>query len=183
MKLGKKLLGLVVAATLVVGTSVTAFAATVNDVTTALTNAGVASTYVAQAQTYLNSKNFTAAQLDTVKADVAIVVAKNVKTVADYNALSAADKTAVANAVKDAATTVGLTVTASGTGFVAKDSTGTAIITLADAATSDTAATGKAANTTATNYGNILAVGAALAIAGAAGTVVAAKKREVVANN
>lgn len=188
MKLSKKLLSLLVTATLVVGTSITAFAATNSDVITALKNAGADSNTITAATNYLNSHSVDAA---TAVNDINNLSAKypSVKSAADYNNLSASDKQAFATDAKAVASDLGLTLTKNSDGsLTVKDSTGAVVETIGTTGTvtagpNYSGQTGTAGNTTATNYGTILAVGAALAFAGAAGTAVVAKKKDVAANN
>lgn len=182
MKLSKKLLGLLVTATLVVGTSVTAFGATNSDVITALTNAGVDSSIISQAKSYLSTHTIDSAKLADAVTEIGIVKDAGVKNLSDYNALVKSNPTLaakVAAAAKAAAADAGVTVTKSSDGTLTiKDGSGNVLAT-------DSANNVFSGNlpATATNYGNILVLGAILAAAGAAGTVVVAKKREVVANN
>ncbi|AGK95909.1 hypothetical protein [Clostridium pasteurianum] len=155
MKLRKKLIGLLVAASLIVGTSVTAFAApnsvvgtkvnnaskTVtafvtkgSDVITTLTHADFQA-YVHFAATYLaHNKSLSADSLQTVINDIKDVHSKypSVTSVADYKSLSEADKTVIRNDVSDAAAAVGLTVTRSADGsyVVTDSSTGSVIDTI-----------------------------------------------------
>jgi phosphatidate phosphatase PAH1 len=186
MKFNKKLLSIIVATSLVFGTSVTAFAATNNEVITALTSAGADSTTISTATSYLNSHSSSASSLDTVVSEIKAVQAKGVTSLAQYNALSTADKAIVAADIKAAASALGITITKNADGtFTATDSTGTVIETIGTTGTTagvagQSAVTGQAANTTATSYGNLLALGAFVAVAGA-GALVFSKKKEILA--
>lgn len=155
MKLRKKLIGLLVAASLIVGTSVTAFAAPKSVVGTEVNNASKTVTafvtkgsdvittlthahfqkYVHFAATYLaHHKSLSSDSLQTVINDITDVHSKypSVTSVADYKSLSEADKTAIRSDVKDAAAAVGLTVTRSADGsyVVTDSSTGSVIDTI-----------------------------------------------------
>lgn len=186
MKFNKKLLSIIVATSLVFGTSVTAFAATNNEVITALTSAGADSATISTATSYLNSHSSSASSLDTVVSEIKAVQAKGVTSLAQYNALSTADKAIVAADIKAAASALGITITKNADGtFTATDSTGTVIETIGTTGTTagvagQSAVTGQAANTTATSYGNLLALGAFVAVAGA-GALVFSKKKEILA--
>ncbi|MDP4143650.1 MAG: hypothetical protein Q8936_04085 [Bacillota bacterium] len=187
MKLSKKLLTALVTASLVVGTSVTAFAASNSDVITALTNAGVSSDYISQVQTYLNNNTISSSNLDAIVTEIGVVKAAGVKSVDDYNKLDSTTKAQVAAAIKTAATDAGLTVTKNSDGsFVAKDASGNTVATISSTGALTVAnasgTTGAAANTTGTNYGNLAALGALLVIVSAS-TLVVSKRRQAVANN
>lgn len=155
MKLRKKLIGLLVAASLIVGTSITAFAApnsvvgtevnnaskTVtafvtkgSDVITTLTHANFQK-YVHFAASYLgHHKSLSPDSLQTVINDIKDVHSKypNVTSVADYRSLSVKDQAVIRNDVRDAANAVGLTVTRSADGsyVVTDSSTGSVIDTI-----------------------------------------------------
>lgn len=181
MKFNKKLLGAIVATSLVFGTSITAFAATNNEVITALTSAGADATTISAATTYLNNhSSISSSNLDSVIVDIKAVQAKGVTSMAQYNALSTADKASVAADIKAAASELGITITKNANGtFTAVDSTGAVIETIGASTAGvagQSAVTGKAANTTATNYGNLLALGTFIALAGASALVLSKKK-------
>ena len=152
MKLSKKLIGLFVAASLVIGTSITAFAAPKSVIGTEVNNAGKKVTalvtkgsdvittlthadfqkYVHFAATYLaHHKSLSAESLQTVINDINDVHSKypGVTSVADYKSLSEADKAVIRSDVRDAAAAVGLTVTRSADGsYVVTDSSTGAVI-------------------------------------------------------
>jgi hypothetical protein len=131
MKLSRKLTSLVLSAALVVGTSVTAFAATPNeDVLKALKDAKVPATYLIQAENYLKTNTVTAEEAAAVKTQVS-TVEQVVKAagVTDVTKLSDADKTKVLTAVKEAGKAVDLVVNVQKQSngqleVVAKDETG-----------------------------------------------------------
>ena len=130
MKLTKKLTSLVVAAALVVGTSITAFAAPKDEVIQALKDAKVPQTYIIQAENYLKTRTLTSEEAAAVKAQVS--VAEKVMVDAgtkDASKLTSEQKNEVLAAVKKAGESVGLTVsvTKQSNGqfeIVAKDASG-----------------------------------------------------------
>lgn len=107
----KKLFTLLVAGSLVVGTSVSAFAAPKDDVISALKGANVPAEYVTKAENYLKTHTITDAQAKGVidQVNAASDIAKK-ENVTDLTKLSPAGKTAVLNAVNAAAKEIGLTV-------------------------------------------------------------------------
>ncbi len=191
MKFGKKFLGVIVATSLVFGTSITAFAATNNDVITALTSAGANASTISMATSYLNShSSISSSSLNSAVTDIKAVQAMGVTSLAQFSALSATDKAIVAADIKAAASSLGITITKNANGtFTATDSTGAVLETIGANGTTvatttgvagQSAVTGKAGNTTATNYGNLLALGAIIAAAGA-GALAISKKKEILA--
>lgn len=135
MKLTKKLASLVLACSIVVGTSVTAMAATPNeDVIAALKAAKVPATYLIQAENYLKTATLTADQATAVKAQVTAV--SNILTTAgvtDVTKLSTADKNKVIADITAAGTAVNLTVNATKQSdgkyaIIAKDTTGNTVV-------------------------------------------------------
>ena len=185
---------LIVITALTIGATVTAFAATTkDDVISALKAAGATADQVTAATNYLNSSSADLTKLDDVKAQINTVsaVLKNAG-VTDVTKLSAADKATVVTAVQAAATDVKANVavsTDSTTGkrdLTVKDASGNTLLTVtgaqATAATSDKVTS---ANTTlqhtATNYGNLMVVGAVLVL-GAAGSFSLLKRKSVSLN-
>ena len=71
MKLTKKIASLFLTAALVVGTTVTAFAAPNDDVIQALKDAKIPQTYIIQAENYLKTTTLTAEQATAVRGQVA----------------------------------------------------------------------------------------------------------------
>jgi len=128
MKLFKKLSTFILTATLVIGTSVTVFAAPNDDVISALKNANLPTTYIIQAENYLKTTTLTAAQSSAVVAQItdaaAILDAAGVK---DVTSLSAADKTSILANVTAAGNAIGLEVN------VVKQANGQFAITATDA--------------------------------------------------
>jgi hypothetical protein len=170
MKLSKKLAGLVLTASLVLGTSVTAFAAPNDDVIQALKDAKAPQTYIIQAENYLKTNTITAAQATSVKAEItkANDVLKAAGTT-DLTKLSAAQKATVLAAVTEAGKDLGLTVN------IGKASTGAYAITATNAAGAKVIDF-SGAEVKQTGVDNtILALGAFLLVA-AAGSVFAVKK-------
>lgn len=173
MKLSKKLLSGIVAASLVIGTSITAFAATNDDIISALKNAKVPQTYLIQAQNYLNSANVTSDQANTVvsKINSAAAVMSAAGTT-DVTKLSDADKQAVLNDINSAASSVGLTAT------ISKSSNGTNTIVMKDA-TGNVVANFGSNEVKQTGVDNtVLAIGLFLLAAAAGSAVVVRKKIE-----
>lgn len=135
MKLSKSLTSLVLSASLVIGSSVTAFAGTPNeDVIQALKDAKVPATYLIQAENYLKTTTLTADQAAAVKTEItsASAVAK-AAGVTDLTKLSVADKNKVLADVEQAGTAIGLTVdlTKQSNGqyaVVAKDASGAVVL-------------------------------------------------------
>jgi hypothetical protein len=134
MKFTKKIASLVLTAALVLGTSVTAFAATNSDVIQALKDANVPATYIIQAENYLKTKTLTTEEVTAVKAQLA--VAEKVMTDAgtkDVSTLTQAQKDKVLVAITEAGKAIDLTVsvTKQSSGkfeIVAKDVNGTTVI-------------------------------------------------------
>jgi len=133
MKLTKKLTTLILTLSLVIGTSITVFAAPNDDVIAALKNANVPSTYVIQAENYLNTTTLTSAESSAVIAKIAdaksIVAASGVT---DVTKLSAADKSAILADITSAGSAIGLNVSvtklANGQfSIVSKDQSGTIV--------------------------------------------------------
>lgn len=170
MKLSKKLAGLVLTASLVFGTSVTAFAAPNDDVIQALKDAKVPQTYLIQAENYLKTTTVTAAQATSVKSEItkAADVVKAAGTT-DLTKLSDAQKAQVLAAVSEAGKDLGLTVNvtkASNGAYViaAKDATGKEVVNF----------TGNQVKQTGVDN-TILALGAFMLVA-AAGSVFVVKR-------
>ncbi|MEQ8196619.1 MAG: hypothetical protein ABRQ27_01180 [Clostridiaceae bacterium] len=106
----KKLFTLLMTIALVASMSVTAFAATKNDIITALKNAGVPSVYVTKAQNYLKTHEVTDAQTATVVAEINHVMDLMKKeNTTDLTKLSLSTKTEIMQSIKDAAAALGLT--------------------------------------------------------------------------
>jgi len=106
------IVGGVLAATLVFGTSGNVYAATTQDTIAALNSAKVDAVYVTKAENYLKSANLSATQLDQVNAQILIVSdILKAANVTDVTKLSQADKAKVVAAVTSAAKTAGLTAT------------------------------------------------------------------------
>lgn len=129
MRLTKKLTTLFLTLALVIGTSVTAFAAPNDDVITALENAKVPATYIIQAENYLKTTTITAAEATAVISE--ITKANDVLDAAgtiDLSALSDADKNEVIGYITAAGNAIDLTVT------VAKQSNGQYAVVAKDAA-------------------------------------------------
>ena len=133
MNLTKKLTTLILSLSLVIGTSITVFAAPNDDVIAALKNAKVPTTYVIQAENYLNTTTLTAAESAAVIAKISdaksIVAASGVT---DVTKLSAADKSAILADITSAGSAIGLTISvttlANGQySIVAKDQSGTIV--------------------------------------------------------
>jgi hypothetical protein len=93
MKISRKLTSLCLTAAIMIGTSVTVFAAPNDDVITALKDAKVPQTYIIQAENYLKTTTITAAQATIVKTQInaAAEVAK-AAGITDITKLSTADK-------------------------------------------------------------------------------------------
>lgn len=186
MKFGKKLLTSVVAASLVLTTSVTAFAATKDDVITALQNAYVAQPYIARTRVYLNQHDVSASQLDIVVANINAAAPKLRAVKGDISKLSTADKKAIQANITAAANAVGLTVSFIGNQTaVLKDAAGNIIFigkgnpVHPTKATSTSQPIGNTLAKTATNYGDFAALGAFLIATAAAGSVVVARKKQL----
>lgn len=164
---------------LCVATSFTVFASTTNDVISALQNSGISQSYINQAQTYFNNHSLSSTQLYEITKDINVVTSKGVKTLSDYKKLSAADKTTVANSIKDAARVAGLSIVKNSDGsYSIVDCTGNGIVNLSSSGiiSNNSGNSGSASNTTATNYGNILALGSIFVIIGIAGTTIIGTK-------
>jgi len=128
MKLFKKLSTLILTVALVVGTSVTVFAAPNDDVISALTNANLPATYIIQAENYLKTNTLTAAQSSAVVAKISDATAiMNAAGVKDISTLSATDKASVLADVTSAGNAIGLTIN------VVKQANGQFAITATDA--------------------------------------------------
>ena len=129
MKFTKKLSTLLLARSLTVGTSITAFATPNDDAIAALKNAKVPATYVIQAENYLKTTTLTADQSAAVIAQIteanAIV---NASGVTDLTKLSEADKNAVLENIVQAGKAIDLTVN------VTKQSNGQYLVVAKDAA-------------------------------------------------
>ena len=129
MKFTKKLSTLLLALSLTVGTSITAFATPNDDAIAALKNAKVPATYVIQAENYLKTTTLTADQSAAVIAQIteanAIV---NASGVTDLTKLSEADKNAVLENIVQAGKAIDLTVN------VTKQSNGQYLVVAKDAA-------------------------------------------------
>ena len=129
MKFTKKLTTLLLALSLTVGTSITAFASPNDDAIAALKNAKVPATYVIQAENYLKTTTLTADQSAAVIAQIteanAIV---NASGVTDLTKLSEADKNAVLENIVQAGKAIDLTVN------VTKQSNGQYLVVAKDAA-------------------------------------------------
>lgn len=112
MKLSKVLTSLFLTMAIVIGISVTAFAAPNDDVITALKNAKVPATYVIQAENYLKITTLTADQAASVIAQITIVAdvfkAAGVK---DLTKLSVSDRSKVLSAITAAGQAIDLTIT------------------------------------------------------------------------
>jgi hypothetical protein len=111
MNLSKKFTTLFLTLALVVGTSITAFAAPNDDTIAALKNAKVPATYIIQAENYLKTNTLTADQSVAVVAQ--ITDAGNVieaSGITDLTKLSAADKDKILQNVVDAGNSIGLTI-------------------------------------------------------------------------
>ncbi|MDT8718336.1 hypothetical protein IAI10_16845 [Clostridium sp. 19966] len=172
MKLRKGLFSAATAAALILGTSLPAFAATNSDVITALNNTGAAQSYVSEAQTYLNQHSVSAATLDTVVSNINAAAPKIKAAGGDLSKLSAADKASVKSNILAAASALGLTANfEGGNKVVLKDSTGATVFS-----TDSSQPTGTSMAQTATNYGNLIAIGAFLIVAAAGSTVLMKKK-------
>lgn len=199
MKKLKKIIVTVLAATLVM--SVSAFAATVDDVKAKLTAAQVPAGYVDQIATYLTDHPLTDAQADGIVANI-----DQLNTIAagrtDATVFTEAEKTQIKTLVQTTANSVGLTVTTDGTKIFILDSKGNSVgqTTIADfvaqapkfdaaafkeavvaakeyseSLSGSTQAQATAMKKTATNNGNVLAVG--LGVLALAGCVFVASKK------
>lgn len=171
MKLSKKLASMVVAASIVLGTSVTAFAAPNDDVISALKNAKVPATYLIQAENYLKNNTLTADQASAVTSKIndAASVLKTAG-VTDITKLSAAQKQQVIADATSAGSAIGLTVT------TAKQSNGTYAVVAKDAS-GNTVANFTSNDVKQTGSNDIaLALGAVLLVAAAGSTAFAVKK-------
>ena len=134
MKFTKKLTTLLLALSLTVGTSITAFATPNQDAIAALKNAKVPATYVIQAENYLKTTTLTADQVAAVVEQIteanAIV---NASGVTDLTKLSETDKNAVLAKIIEAGKAIDLTVnvTKQSNGqylVVAKDASGNTVL-------------------------------------------------------
>lgn len=170
MKLSKKLTTLVLAAGLVLGTSVTAFAAPNDEVISALKAAKVPETYVIQAENYLKTNTLTEAQATAVKTQVTKVAdILKAANVTDVTKLSNAQKSQVLSAVSSAGSSVGLTITTT------KQSNGAlAIVATNSAGTEVLSFTSKEVKQTGANS-TVLVAGAFVLVL-AAGSVFVVKK-------
>lgn len=137
MKLTKKLTTLFLTLALVIGTSVTAFAAPSDDVITALKNANVPATYIIQAENYLKTTTITEAEATAVIAEItkanAVLDEADTKDLAD---LSQADKTEIIGYITAAGNAIDLTVTVAKQSngqyaIVAKDEAGNLVVNFA----------------------------------------------------
>jgi hypothetical protein len=111
MNLTKKLATLFLTLSLIVGTSIVAFAAPNDDVISSLRNAKVPQTYIIQAENYLKTTTLTQAQstavIEKISQATDIVTASGVK---DLTMLSEADKNAILADIVAAGNSIGLTV-------------------------------------------------------------------------
>jgi hypothetical protein len=130
MKFSNKLASLFLTAAIVVGSTVTAFAATNDEVIKALKDAKVPATYIIQAENYLKTTELTAEEVTAVKSQIS-TVEKITETagVKDLSKLSSADKDKVIAAVKEAGKAIDLVVNVQKQSngqleIVAKDATG-----------------------------------------------------------
>jgi len=170
MKLTKKIASLFLTAALVVGTTVTAFAAPNDDVIQALKDAKVPQTYIIQAENYLKTATLTADQATAVKAQISVAqkVMKDAGTT-DASKLTQAQKQQVITSVTEAGKAVGLTVT------VTKQSTGKFEVVAKDAAGKVVASfTSNEVKQTGVNT-TVIYVGALMMVL-AAGSVVAIRR-------
>lgn len=194
MKIVKKLVTMVLAATLVIGTAVTAFGATVDNVTAALTNAGASSTQIAAAKDYLTKNSFDATKLDTVVTNIneasATLKAAGITDLTNISTtkLTANVKAKVLANAEAAAAAVGATVNVTKSGdkveiaVVGKD--GSTVVSANFTKTTGTTTVTTPATTlqhTATNYASLLVAGFVLVLAAAASFIVL-KKKEVALN-
>ncbi len=128
MKFTKKLSTLLLALSLTVGTSITAFATPNEDAIAALKNAKVPATYVIQAENYLKTTTLTADQSAAVIEQIteanAIV---NASGVTDLTKLSETDKNALLAKIVEAGKAIDLTVN------VTKESNGQYLVVAKDA--------------------------------------------------
>lgn len=200
MKKLKKIIVAVLATTLAM--SVTAFAATADDVKAKLTAAQVPATYVDQVATYLTDHPLTDAQAEGIIANI-----DQLNTIAagrtDAAAFKDEEKTKIKGLVQTTANSVGLKVTTDGTKIFILDSNGNSVgqpTTIADfvaqapnfnatafkeavqaakeyseTLTGSTQAQATALKKTATNNGNVLVVG--LGVLALAGCVFVASKK------
>lgn len=106
----KKILVLALSAIMVFAMSITAFAATENDIIEALRNAGIAQQYITQAEKFLADNDVSATQADAVitQINAAKTTAKGATTL---EAMTADQKAAIIENIKAAATAVGATAT------------------------------------------------------------------------
>lgn len=105
----KKITTLVLSLVLVFAMSITAFAATEDDIIKALKDAGITGEYLAQAEAFLADNDVTAASADTVIAEINKAKETAGGTI-DVASLSADKKNAIKNNVTTAAAAVGATV-------------------------------------------------------------------------
>lgn len=172
MKANKKLIGLALAGAMLFGTSIPAFAASASDVTTALQNAGVSSSYISQAQSYLSSHTVDSSKLDDMVAQINNVAPELKAVNGDISKLTDAQKTEVKAAAQAAAADAGLQLA------VSKDSSGNAVATLTDAkgATVFTTASKSTLPVTGTNYAAFAALGLVVLLTGTGAAVVYIKR-------
>lgn len=192
MKFNKKFLGAIVATSVIFGTSITAFASTSDDVISALRSDGASSAQVTQAQSYLNNnKSITSSQLSDVVSQINILSNAGVKNITDYKKLQSTNPVLAAkvyaSAKQIASDTSSKVVIASNGSVSIEGSNGNTLLSLNGAnqtasISNSSAITGAAGNTTFTNYGNLLALGAVIAITGATGLTIS-KKKVVLTNN
>lgn len=170
MKLRKKLVTLALSLSLVLGTSVTAFAAPNDDVIQALKDAKIPQSYITQAENYLKTTTLTAAQATAVQAQVtkAADVMKAVN-VTDATKLTDSQLQTVLTAVKDAGTAINLNIT------VAKESNGSVSIVAKDTA-GNTVVTFSTTDVKQTGANNTIFIAGILFIVLAAGSVIAVRK-------
>jgi len=170
MKLTKKIASLFLTAALVVGTTVTAFAAPNDEVIQTLKDAKVPQTYIIQAENYLKTTTLTAEQVTAVKAQISVAqnVMKDAGTT-DASKLTQAQKDKVLASVTEAGKAIGLTVT------VTKQSTGKFEIVAKDASGKVVASfTSNEVKQTGVNT-TVIYVGALMMVL-AAGSVVAIRR-------
>lgn len=144
MNLGRKLSIMILAVSMLLGTSITVFATPNDDVIAALKAAKVPTTYITQAENYLKTRTLTASEASAVTTQ--ITTAKNVMNTAgvtDVTKLSDAQRQQVISAVTSAGSAVGLDIDVSkeSTGqysIVAKDENGTIVANFTTSAVKQT---------------------------------------------
>lgn len=178
MKFRNKLFTAALTLTLAIGTSVTAFAATKDDVISALEGAGASSSQIASARSYLDSSASDDSNYDDIIAQINTVgsIMRSAGTT-HMSQLSASDKAKVMAAIQAASGDIKGNYSYSSNGVALKDGNGNTILSTG----SDGTVSGNSMQHTSTNYGDLMVFGSILVL-GAAGTF-ALRNKKSVSNN